>query len=95
MFVIQESYRKLEKNCVFESLKVLELYGADGKMIDLKIVDCIISKSPNLEKLKVNTSYSDKCHDRLSRPLIIEVVKTKAEIVCQGRCPEIAITVID
>lgn len=90
---LQKLYRELEKRCVFENLKVLELYGAEGETIYLKVVECLISKSPNLQKLIVDT----RNQIAFSKPRsveVIEAVKSRAELLCQERYSQIDIKII-
>ncbi|CAM8998598.1 unnamed protein product [Rhodiola kirilowii] len=76
-------------------LKVLEVYGGAEKTIGQQVVKCIISKSPNLEKLIIDTRIQGRYPFMVrSKPKIMEVVESKAKELCQGSPLNIEITVI-
>ncbi|CAM8983379.1 unnamed protein product [Rhodiola kirilowii] len=86
---IQE-WRKGEESYSFKFLKVLELFGTNGKIIDQEVVKCIISKTPNLEEFIINTHTHYMLEP--STPEIMEAVKSKARKLCQRSRLEANIT---
>ncbi|KAL9688174.1 hypothetical protein QQ045_032591 [Rhodiola kirilowii] len=79
----------------FKCLKVLELYGANGKTIDQEVVRFIIRKAPNLEKLTVDIRKQFRYNMFTPpRPDVVKVVESKAKLLCHESCSEIKITVV-
>ncbi|CAM8998600.1 unnamed protein product [Rhodiola kirilowii] len=88
--------RKVKGVRSFKCLKVLEVYSGDGKTIDQEAVECIISKSPNLEKLIIDTRDSCRYPFTMpSKPEIVQAVEAKAKELCRLMSPsKIEITII-
>ncbi|KAL9667218.1 hypothetical protein QQ045_001568 [Rhodiola kirilowii] len=90
---IQE-WRIAEENGSFKCLKVLQLYGAKGNIIDQEVLQYIINKAPNLEKLIIDTRSPLECNIfESSEPEILKVVKAKARMLCQKSPLKVDITV--
>ncbi|CAM8973172.1 unnamed protein product [Rhodiola kirilowii] len=91
---IQEWHKAEEESGCFKCLKVLQLYGAKGKILDQEVLRYIINKAPNLEKLIIDTRVLYKCYFfDSSESEILKAVKAKARKLCQNSSLEVDITV--
>ncbi|KAL9665894.1 hypothetical protein QQ045_000215 [Rhodiola kirilowii] len=93
--MMTEEWRKAEEESgCFKCLKVLQLSGAKGKIIDQEVLRYIINKAPNLEKLIIDTRSLHMCYFFDSTESeILKAVKAKARKLCQNNPLEVDITV--
>ncbi|CAM8973098.1 unnamed protein product [Rhodiola kirilowii] len=83
-----------EESGSFKFLKVLQLYGAKGKILDQEVLRYIINKAPNLEKLIIDTRVLHKCYFfDSSESEILKDEKAKARKLCLNSPLEVDITV--
>lgn len=88
----KQEWRKADKKCSFKSLKVIELYGGDGKVIDQEVVKYLIRKAPNIQKLVISTGFS-LAFSFLWPPerKFVRRAKSKAKKLCKRSPQEIKI----
>ncbi|KAL9668245.1 hypothetical protein QQ045_002623 [Rhodiola kirilowii] len=90
----RKAEEKEEESGCFKCLKVLQLYGAKGKILDQEVLRYIINKAPNLEKLIIDTRVLYKCYFfDSSESEILKDVKAKARKLCLNSPLEVDITV--